>query len=55
MDGMTDTQYKGVLLDAKQDWEELLKFLEEPETPDVEKAKAWARQQAAKIDEKLKM
>ena len=50
---MTDSQYKGMLLDEKQDWEELLEFLENP--PDVEKAKAWARQQVAKIDEKLKM
>ena len=53
--GMTDSQYKGILLDAKEDWEELLKLLAPLTDPEAEKAKTWARQQIAKIDEKLKL
>ena len=53
--GMTDSQYKELLLDAKEDWTELLKLLEPLDTPEAEKARVWARQKVEKIDEKLKM
>lgn len=53
--GMTDSQYKGMLMDEKESWMEMLKALEPLEGPDAEKAKAWARQQINKIDEKMKL
>lgn len=49
--GMTNEQYKGILLDELEDWEEVLELAEE--TNDT-KVIAKAKKQIAKINEKLK-
>ena len=49
--GMTNEQYKGLLLDELEDWEEILEIaLEDGNERIVKKA----RKQIAKINEKLK-
>ena len=49
--GMTNEQYKGMLLDELEQWQEVKKLAEEAEAPKlIEKAE----QQIAKINEKLK-
>ena len=49
--GMTDNQYKGFLLDQREDWEEVLDMAKEAKN---EKIAAKAEKQIKKIDEKLK-
>lgn len=49
--GMTNEQYKGMLLDEKEDWEEIVELVEKNDTADILKK---AKKQLAKIDEKLK-
>ncbi len=53
--GMTNEQYKGMLLDELEDWQEVLK-LAKAENADkvIEKVIEKAEQQIAKINEKLK-
>lgn len=49
--GMTNEQYKGMLLDELEDWQEVLELAkEESNTKIIKKAK----KQIAKINEKLK-
>ena len=48
--GMTDTQYKGMLLDELGDWEELLELVKEG---DKAKIQAKAERQITKINKKL--
>lgn len=49
--GMTNEQYKGVLLDELEDWEEVLELAREENNP---KTIAKAEKQIKKINEKLK-
>ncbi|MCQ2531441.1 MAG: hypothetical protein MJ093_01885 [Saccharofermentans sp.] len=49
--GMTNEQYKGMLLDELEDWEEVLNLAIES---DNEKIKRKAEKQIEKINEKLK-
>lgn len=49
--GMTNEQYKGMLLDELEDWQEVLILAEES---DNEKIIKKATKQIAKINEKLK-
>ncbi len=49
--GMTNEQYKGMLLDELEDWEEVLALAQESGN---EKIKAKAQKQIEKINEKLK-
>ena len=49
--GMTNEQYKGILLDQLEDWEEVLELAKEA---DDKKVIAKAEKQIAKINEKLK-
>lgn len=49
--GMTNEQYKGMLLDELEDWQEVLDLAIETENT---KIRAKAEKQIAKINEKLK-
>ncbi len=49
--GMTNEQYKGLLLDELEDWEEVLEMAKESNDT---KVIAKANKQIAKINEKLK-
>lgn len=49
--GMTNEQYKGMLLDELEDWQEVLDLAREA---NVEKVIRKAEKQIAKINEKLK-
>ena len=49
--GMTNEQYKGILLDELEDWQEMLELAEEAH---AEKAIKKAQKQIDKINEKLK-
>lgn len=49
--GMTNEQYKGLLLDDLEDWEEVLELAKEEKN---EKVIAKAEKQIKKINEKLK-
>lgn len=49
--GMTNEQYKGMLLDELEDWQEVLELAEESQD---EKVRKKAEKQIAKINEKLK-
>lgn len=48
--GMTDSQYKGMLLDQLEDWQEVLEMAEEDRNADIQKK---ARKQVDKIRAKL--
>lgn len=49
--GMTDNQYKGMLLDQLEDWQEILDLAIEAKNAEIQKK---AEKQIAKINEKLK-
>lgn len=49
--GMTDNQYKGMLLDQLEDWQEILDLAVEAGNTEIRKK---AEKQIAKINEKLK-
>lgn len=49
--GMTDNQYKGLLLEDLENWEEVLEFAKEENN---QKVIAKAEKQIKKINEKLK-
>lgn len=49
--GMTDNQYKGMLLDQLEDWQEILDLAVEAGIAEIRKK---AEKQIAKINEKLK-
>jgi len=49
--GMTNEQYKGILLDELEDWQEMLELAQEAH---AEKAILKAQKQIDKINEKLK-
>ncbi|MBQ9346057.1 MAG: hypothetical protein IJT94_01790 [Oscillibacter sp.] len=49
--GMTNEQYKGLLLDELEDWQEVLKLAKKE---GAEETAAKAEQQIAKINEKMK-
>lgn len=49
--GMTDNQYKGMLLDELEDWQEVLDLAVEAGNAEIQKK---AEKQIAKINEKLK-
>ncbi len=49
--GMTDNQYKGMLLDEIEDWQEILDLAIEANNTEIQKK---AEKQIAKINEKLK-
>ena len=49
--GMTDNQYKGMLLDQLEDWQEILDLAVEAGIAEIQKK---AEKQIAKINEKLK-
>ena len=49
--GMTNEQYKGMLLDELEDWQEVLEFAKEEHNEKIIKK---AEKQIAKINEKLK-
>ncbi len=49
--GMTNEQYKGMLLDELEDWQEVLELAKEEH---IEKVIKKAEKQIAKINEKLK-
>lgn len=49
--GMTDSQYKGMLLDQLEDWQEVLELAKEAGNTDIQ---GKAEKQIAKINEKLK-
>lgn len=49
--GMTDNQYKGMLLDELEDWQEVLDLAVEAGNTEIQKK---AEKQIAKINEKLK-
>lgn len=49
--GMTDNQYKGMLLDQLEDWQEILDLAIAAENTEIQKK---AEKQIAKINEKLK-
>ena len=48
---MTDNQYKGMLLDQLEDWQEILDLAVEAGIAEIQKK---AEKQIAKINEKLK-
>ena len=50
--GMTNEQYKGTLLDQREDWQEVIELLKEGKN---EKALEKAEKQIDKIDEKMKL
>lgn len=49
--GMTDNQYKGMLLDQLEDWQEILDLAIEAKNAEIQKK---VEKQIAKINEKLK-
>ena len=49
--GMTDNQYKGMLLDELEDWQEVLELAREAQNEKIIKK---AEKQIKKINEKLK-
>ena len=49
--GMTDNQYKGMLLDELEDWQEILDLAIKAANTEIQKK---AEKQIAKINEKLK-
>lgn len=49
--GMTDNQYKGMLLDQLEDWQEILDLAIAAKNTEIQKK---AEKQIAKINEKLK-
>ncbi len=49
--GMTDNQYKGMLLDQLEDWQEILDLAVEAKNTEIQKK---AQKQIDKINEKLK-
>ena len=49
--GMTDGQYKGILLDQLEDWQEVLEMAITAGNTDIQKK---AEKQIAKINQKLK-
>lgn len=49
--GMTDNQYKGMLLDQLEDWQEILDLAVAAGNAEIQKK---AEKQIAKINEKLK-
>ena len=49
--GMTNEQYKGMLLDELEDWEEVLELAKKSNDIEVQEK---AQKQIAKIDKKLK-
>lgn len=49
--GMTDNQYKGMLLDQLEDWQEILDLAIKASNTEIQKK---AEKQIAKINEKLK-
>lgn len=49
--GMTNEQYKGMLLDELEDWQEILDLAIETENTEIQKK---AEKQIAKINQKLK-
>jgi len=49
--GMTDAQYKGLLLDQLEDWQEILDLATEAGNTEIQ---AKAEKQIAKINEKMK-
>lgn len=49
--GMTNEQYKGMLLDQLEDWQEILDLLSEAKSAEIQKK---VEKQIAKINEKLK-
>lgn len=49
--GMTNEQYKGILLDELEDWQEVLELAEEAQDEKVIKK---AKKQISKINQKLK-
>ncbi len=49
--GMTDNQYKGMLLDELEDWQEVLDLAVEAGNTEIQKK---AEKQITKINEKLK-
>lgn len=49
--GMTNEQYKGMLLDELEDWEEVLELAKKSNDTEVQEK---AKKQIAKIDKKLK-
>lgn len=49
--GMTDNQYKGMLLDQLEDWQEILDLAIEAKNAEIQKK---AQKQIDKINEKLK-
>lgn len=50
MDGMTDLQYKGILLDQLEDWQEVLNLAIKAGNAEIQEK---AEKQIAKINEKL--
>ena len=50
--GMTNAQYKGSLLDQRENWQDVVDLLKKGET---EKALEKAEKQIEKIDEKMKL
>lgn len=49
--GMTDNQYKGMLLDQLEDWQEILDMVGKAEDAEIQEK---IEKQIAKINEKLK-
>ena len=49
--GMTDNQYKGMLLDQLEDWQEILDLAVKAKNTEIQKK---AQKQIDKINEKLK-
>lgn len=49
--GMTDGQYKGILLDQLEDWQDVLELAVKAGNTEIQKA---VEKQIAKINEKLK-
>ena len=49
--GMTDSQYKGMLLDQLEDWQEILQLAIKAKNTEIQEK---AEKQIAKINEKLK-
>lgn len=52
--GMTNAQYKGLLLDQLEDWEDVLAMAKESGNTKNEKIIEKATKQTAKINEKLR-
>ena len=51
--GMTNEQYKGILIDQKDDWSRVLKMVEDRKDPEVIEKEI--RHQIELLDEKLKL